>query len=164
MAMLLEHGKVIATATRLETNMVMILELEPGTAIVSSIKMSMATKHGLNQTERINMQRISLVAIFLFLMASSLSAECVTNKNTTMYFEMDRLLKVAKVTAVSEQQGLAMIVDDMQKGIAVGVPRGTRIDSVRRIISASTVSVVKIKGITLISLTNAISCRHRNDI
>ena len=110
------------------------------------------------------MNRMALVAIFLFLMASIVSAECMTNKNTTMYFDMDRLLKVARVTAISEQQGLAMIVDDMQKGIAVGVPKGTRIESVRRILSASTVSVVKIKGITLISLTNAISCRGKNDI
>jgi hypothetical protein len=81
-----------------------------------------------------------------------------------MYFDMDRLLKVARVTAISEQQGLAMLVDDMQQGVAVGVPEGTRIESVRRIISASTVSVVKINGITLISLTNAISCRGRSEM
>lgn len=97
------------------------------------------------------------ICLLLLVIPMLCYGECVTTKDTIMYFNPTRLVQVDRVLAVNQTQGLAMMKEDIVSGDAVFVKERTRIRSVERF--NAYIGVVLINDQLLIGFLNDISCR-----
>lgn len=101
-----------------------------------------------------------LGSLFLVLILCSVAgAECVATGKSIMYFEPTRFATVAQVCAVNQQQGLAMMIDDVTAGKAVFVETGTRFDAAVPLPENDKVVVCRIGKVLMIGLADFVKCR-----
>lgn len=98
-----------------------------------------------------------LVAVLGVGIDNAQALDCRVVSASVMYFDPERFLTVAKVAAVSEQQATTMMIDDMQRGTAVLVNVGTKLDRVAPV-NELVVSVI-LNGIPMVALSTTKKCR-----
>lgn len=106
------------------------------------------------------MKKTSLLALLCIAWsATSAYAECYVNADTVLHFDPYRfasITRIATVGGVSEQ--LARAIDkDLEDGVAVQVPRGTKINEVIQLVDQD-YAVVKVKGTICFMLQKHLSC------
>lgn len=98
------------------------------------------------------------VLLVLFF-ASFANAGCVATEKSVMYFDPQRFAVVAQVCAVNQQQGLAMMIDDIAAGKAVFVEAGTRLDAAVPLPENNTVVVCRIGKVLMMGLASYVRCQ-----
>lgn len=105
------------------------------------------------------MRKIILTLVLIVISFITASAECIVIDDAYMYYDVERFFKVARVCAVNKQQGAIMIFNDVDRGDAVFVPKGTLIDHMKPLPENPLACVVKKGNLLLMALTQDIKCR-----
>ena len=103
------------------------------------------------------MKRVLIVIAMLLCLATSAYAGCYTTKDSIMYFSPERFMAVDQVIGISQEQGVAMMKQDIVDGNAVYVKAGIKIDDVQKF--NNYISVVRIGHQVLVALNDFISCK-----
>lgn len=99
-----------------------------------------------------------LTAIFLSaLMMSTAFAECATTQQTIVYFDAERFFNVDSVLNISQDRGFQMVMEDVREGRAMLVPKGLRLDEVKRY--NEHISVARVKNTLVVIINDHFSCR-----
>ena len=104
--------------------------------------------------------KMLLVSVFaILILASFANAGCVVTDRTVMYFQPERFARVVQVCHVNQQQGAAMMLDDINAGIAVVVEPGTRLDDAAPLPSDEKTIVCRIGGLLMIGPGQDVRCK-----
>ena len=103
------------------------------------------------------MKKLALCVLLVICFTITAQAGCSVTKEHVMYFSLDRFLAVDRVLAVSPDQAMAMMVQDVIDGNAVWVKVGTKVNEVKKY--NDYICVARIDHLLLISFNDFISCR-----
>lgn len=102
--------------------------------------------------------RMLFVVFACFLAFSTLAmAECYINSPTLFFVDLDTLMAVDKVAAVSQAQAMPMAVRFMEEGKIIGVTKGTKVEILEEI--NQTLVIVNSNHYPYITFRDCITCR-----